>query len=151
MSRVVVLDAGPLGLLVNPRRTPPVLDGIAWMQRLVAGGVALRVPEIADYEVRRELLRIKSVRAIRLLDGLATRLGYLPLTTEMMRQAAAYWAEARQHGMPTAPDLSLDGDVILAAQATVLRALGDDVVIATTNPRHLNRFVPAVVWQTITA
>ena len=151
MSRVVLLDAGPLGLLTNPRRTPPVLRGVAWMPGLVAGGIALRVPEIADYEVRRELLRIRSMRAIQRLDALTAHLGYLPLTTEMMRQAAAYWGEARQRGMPTAPDLALDGDVILAAQAAVLRALGDDVVIATTNPLHLNRFVPAALWQTITA
>jgi hypothetical protein len=37
--------------------------------------------------------------------------------------------------------------VILAAQAL---SLGGPVVVATTNPAHLARFVPAEVWQNIT-
>ena len=40
-------------------------------------------------------------------------LEYLPLTTDVMLQAAAFWAQARQTGTPTAPDPALDGDVIL--------------------------------------
>jgi hypothetical protein len=53
------------------------------------------VPEIADYEVRRELLRAKKERGLARLDALASRLKYLPITTAAMRQAAVFWAEAR--------------------------------------------------------
>ena len=64
-----------------------------------------------------------------------------------MRRAAEFWAEARRDGRPTAPDPALDGDVILAAQAATLDR--DDVIIATTNPKHLSRYVPAALWTDI--
>jgi predicted nucleic acid-binding protein len=107
------------------------------------------VPEIADYEVRRELLRAEKFQGLARLDALATRLEYLPLTTAAMRQAALFWAKARQQGQPTASDEALDGDVILAAQAITLGE--PDVVIATTNVGHLSRFAPAAVWQSVTS
>jgi predicted nucleic acid-binding protein len=105
------------------------------------------VPEIADYEVRRELIRIQSHSAITNLDSLGARLEYLALTTAAMRQAAELWARARQTGRQTAPNHALDGDVILAAQAL---SLNTAVVVATTNPAHLSRYVPAELWSNIT-
>ena len=44
---------------------------------------------------------------------------------------------------------ALDGDVILAAQAVILRSQGYDTTIATTNVGHLSRFTPAKLWQEI--
>ena len=64
-----------------------------------------------------------------------------------MRQAAACWAEARQQGRPTAADAALDGDVILAAQAVTPDR--PEVIVATTNPKHLSRFVAAKLWVDI--
>ncbi len=49
------------------------------------------VPEIADYEVRRELLRANKVKGVAQLDALARLIKYLPLTTSAMRQAAVFW------------------------------------------------------------
>ena len=105
------------------------------------------VPEIADYEVRRELLRARWTAGIARLDALITQVEYLAITTSAMRQAATFWAEARQQGRPTAADPALDGDVILAAQAATLGRV--DVIVATTNARHLSRFVPAELWSDI--
>ena len=102
------------------------------------------VPEIADYEVRRELTRARRVAGIARLDALIARVEYLAIETSAMRKAAQFWAEARQRGQPTASDAALDGDVILAAQAATLNRSG--VVVATTNTRHLSRFVPAELW-----
>jgi hypothetical protein len=116
----------------------------------MSSGVLVRGPEIADYEVRRELLRANRTRGLRELDRLTAWLGCVPLTTLMMRQAAGFWAQLRQQGQPTAPDLALDSDVILAAQAAILQATGDDVIIATTNAFHLARLVPADHWSNIT-
>ena len=66
-----------------------------------------------------------------------------------MRLAAQFWAEARNRGRPAAPDLALDGDVILAAQARLLSDDVQSVVIATTNVRHLADYVDARLWEAI--
>ena len=147
MSRVVLLDAGPLGLVTNPRRSLQSVACTRWLQSLVAGGTRVYLPEIADYEVRRELLRANKGPGLARLDALARLVEYLPLSTTAMRQAAVYWAQARQQGQPTAGDKMLDADVILAAQATTLGVA--DLVIATTNVGHLSRFVTAALWQSI--
>jgi predicted nucleic acid-binding protein len=117
-----------------------------WVAALQSAGRRVIVPEIADYELRRELLRLNRVRSLALLDLLAQQLEYLPLTTAAMRKAAELWALARRQGRPTAADAALDGDVILAAQALTL---GAAVVIATSNPAHLARFAPANDWRNV--
>jgi hypothetical protein len=108
------------------------------------------LPEITDYEVRRELLRINSMRRLRLLDELSDLVLYAELTTETMRLAADFWARARRLGRPTADDKALDCDMVLAAQAELLRHSGFDTVIATTNVRHLELVTAASEWQSIT-
>lgn len=147
MSRAILLDTGPLGQITNPKTTPANAACVQWYQALMAGGARLIVPEIADYEIRRELLRANKTPGIARLDGLIQTVEYLPITTAAMRQAAAFWAQARQQGQPTAGDNTIDGDMILAAQALTLGV--SDFVIATTNPKHLAPFVPADVWQNI--
>ncbi len=111
---------------------------------MVARDTRVIVPEIADYEVRRELIQAGKVKGLARLDALVGVLEYLPLTTPAMRQAAAFWAASRRSGHPTAGDKALDADVILAAQAMTLGAA--DVVIATTNVGHLSRYAPAALW-----
>jgi predicted nucleic acid-binding protein len=147
VNRVVLLDTGPLGLATNPRRSSQSVACAQWLQSLVSSGVRVLLPEIADYEVRRALLRANKENGLARLDALARLLEYLPLTTTAMRQAARFWAQARQQGRPTAGDQALDGDVILAAQAVTLGV--SDVVVATTNVGHLSRFVSAEPWHTI--
>ena len=145
MSRVVALDAGPL--VTNPKRSPESVACAQWLQALVATGSRVVLPEIADYEVRRELLRGNRAAGLQRLDALAALVEYVPLTTAAMRQAAAFWAEARQRGRPTADDKALDGDVILAAQVATLES--SNGVVATTNVGHLLRYVQAALWRDI--
>jgi predicted nucleic acid-binding protein len=147
VSRAVLLDAGPLGLVTNPKLSPASVACSDWLQTLVSQGTRILLPEIADYEVRRELWRANKVRGIERLDALGRLLEYLPLTTTAMRQAARLWAQARQQGQPTAGDKTIDGDMILVGQAADLGEL--DLVIATTNVGHLSRFAPADLWQNI--
>jgi predicted nucleic acid-binding protein len=118
------------------------------MLALVEAGHGVRVPEISDYEVRRELIRLRRLRSLARLDQFGAAVGYLPITTAVMRRAADHWAELRRAGLPTAPPRALDADAILCAQAQ-LASTGDETVIATTNVGHLSRLVPAVHWRDI--
>ncbi|MEH2144686.1 nuclease [Nostoc sp.] len=147
MSQVILLDAGPIGLVTNPKLSAESFACSQWLQLLVSSGSRVIIPEIADYEVRRELLRADKVKGIARLDELTQLLEYLPITTTAMRQAALFWAQARQQGQPTAGDKTIDGDIILVAQAVTI--IGADVAIATTNVGHLSRFVSADLWQNI--
>jgi hypothetical protein len=113
---------------------------------LLCAGRRVILPEIADYEIRRELIRIQSHNALTLLTMYGTRLEYLPLITTAMRCAADLWAQSRNSGQQTAANAALDCDVILAAQTLTL---GVPTIIATTNIAHLSRFTPAELWQNI--
>ncbi len=149
MSRVILLDTGILGLVSNPKATPQCQECKLWLNTLRTNGSVALIPEIADYELRRELLRAGKTRGIKQLDQLKTVILYLPITTEVMLKAAELWATARQGGYPTAAPDALDGDVILAAQAILVKNEGNEVTIATTNVGHLSRFVDAREWQDI--
>jgi predicted nucleic acid-binding protein len=116
---------------------------------LLAAGVRVFVPEIADYEVRRELLRRNARATLRRLDQVKVTCEYAPLTTDAMLKAAELWAAARQSGLVTAPPEALDGDVILTAQALLVAGLGDTVTVATENVRHFAHFVDAQPWEKI--
>ena len=144
---VVVLDAGPLGLVSNPKLSAEGVACSRWLHSLLAAGTRVIVPEIADYEVRRELLRARKFAVVEQLDAFCEMLDDLPIHTPAIRMAAQLWAQARQQGQPTANDKTIDADMILAAQAITLGA--PEFVIATTNVGHLARFVPAKLWSAI--
>jgi predicted nucleic acid-binding protein len=147
VSAAIVLDSTPLGILCHPRNPPQVMSCRQWLDDLLAVGRRVILPEIADYEVRRELFRRNSRIALSHLEQLALRLEYLPLATTTMRLAAKLWAQVRRTGRPMAPDPALDGDVILAAQALTLNT---PVVVATGNLAHLSRLIQADIWTKIT-
>ena len=147
MSKIVVFDSGPLALLARRNDIPAVVQCNLWLDGLLAQEDRVVLPEITDFEVRRELVRLRAFSSVRRLDNLATRIEYLPITTAAMRLAADLWAQGRQSGQPTADPKELDGDVILAAQALLLG--GSDVVVATTNVGHLSRYVNAKFWQDV--
>ena len=132
----IMLDTSALGRLSHPNSdvSGPLARSVA--RALLSGSTRVYIPEIADYELRRELIRSGKTRSLERLDALESKLDYLPLTTRVMRDAVLLWAEARSVGRVTAHEQALDGDVILAAQA---REVGAEVW--TTNERHLKPFV----------
>jgi len=107
------------------------------------------LPEIADYEVRRELIRAGKAAGIRRLEELKSQLPYRHLTKKVILLAAQFWAEARMRGRPTAEPNSLDGDVILAARAILVANEGHEVIIAITNVGYLSQFIEARQWRLI--
>lgn len=145
MADRIALDAHPLSLLCHPDVRQPVVAEISeWLETHLAAGATVYIPEIADYEVRRELLRAGKQKSVRRLDALQHTLTYLPLDTAMVRRAAELWAVARRQGTPTADPKEIDADVILAAQAERVGA-----TVATENVGHLARFVDSKHWRSI--
>jgi hypothetical protein len=154
MARLILLDSGPLGLIVRAPSKPQVVRCITWLKTISATGASVVIPEIAQYEVRRELLRIRAVGSVRRLDhALDPRSGFrhVTLSTDAMIKAAEFWAFLRQTGIPTASPDALDADAILAGQAALAGQPGDTVTIATTNLAHLSRFpgIDAQTWDQI--
>lgn len=149
MSKIILLDSGPLGLAANPNVSVETIAFNRWLHTQLANHISVCIPDVADYEVRRELIRANKSRSLKSLDALQSRFDYLTITTAILRRAAQVWAQARNMGKPTANALSLDADSIIVAQALLMIDDGDEVVIATTNPKHLGLFVPAARWQDI--
>jgi predicted nucleic acid-binding protein len=145
MATNFLLDTGPLGLLAHdrPAQRLPIQ---AWLLQHLAAGATIYISEVADYEVRRELKRL--VQSGQLPQSRLTRLDqlnviftYLPVSTQMWRRAAEFWANARQLGRPTAHPAALDADVLIAAQAIEVQA-----TVVTSNPTHLGQWVTIQTW-----
>lgn len=102
MTKIILLDSTPVGLITNPKSTPLSTECQQWFSSLFDRGYSVILPEIIDYEVRRELLRVNRANSIRRLDLLKSEIVYLPITTEVMLKAAQLWAQVRQQGKPTA-------------------------------------------------
>ncbi len=151
MSRFLVLDSSPLGLLTHPQRNTEVVAITDWLAKCLISGNRVIVPAIIHYELRRELLRANKTIGVARLDAFSEQTPgrYLPLSDEALRLAAELWAMARQQGQPTADVKDLDVDVILAAQALSFGPASVDVIVVTTNPKHLSQFITAKNWNEI--
>lgn len=151
--RLVALDTGPLGLLTHPHDSEASRKCQERLAELNDQGVLLYLPEIADYELRREYLRVQNQKSLNKLQTLGEVLEYLPISSMSLRVAAQLWAQLRQTGRPTAHPKALDGDCILMAQMmTETKRLGlnrDQWIIATTDVGDLPNHVPAAKWQEI--
>ncbi len=141
MNKPVMLDSGPLGRIAHPKPNPEIIE---WLTQLLDSNVEVMIPEITDYEIRRNLLLADLKKSIVRLDQLKQALIYRPINTANMLKAAELWADARKRGKPTADLKELDGDVILAAQARQV-----DAVVATENVGHLALFIEAKHWKDI--
>lgn len=140
-TKVILLDTGPLGRITHPKEKEN--NEIAkWCKEVLAKGISVVIPEIADYELRRNLILEELNESIIRLDELEQDLWYLPINTDIMRKASELWAVARKAGKLTADPKELNGDVILAAQALSING-----IVATENVSHLDFFVQAKNWK----
>jgi predicted nucleic acid-binding protein len=138
-----------LSLLTHPKTSPLSIACNEWLEAILAARDEVMVPEIVDYEVRREYIRRTNLQSLRKLTNLYSHIIYEPITTEAMREAADLWAWARNSGHITAPMHDLNADVILAAQVRVAATEAEAKIIATTNVRHLAPFADARLWRDI--
>ena len=150
----VVLDTTPLGLLTQKKKVVEAEACRAWYRELIIFGCLFFVPEIADYELRREFLRQGNAGALSRLQifNSAVPDRYLPLTTPAVHLAADLWARVRNQGRTTAPPEALDADALIAAQANLLNPAAFDlsaVIVGTANVGHLSALTNAVLWSDI--
>ena len=148
---IVIIDSGVLFTLISTSKVKEVTDCQDWFYYLLSRSALVVTSAICNYEVKRELIRRKEVPELNNLNQLKTLIDFLPVDEATLELAAELWAEARNKGLPTADDLSLDADVILCAQYQLLaeKYPGRYVVIATTNVKHLSRFSEAKKWPEI--
>ncbi len=147
MTGAIVLDSGPLGLVTNPRGGMDAIACKAWLQDHLDRGSRVIIPGIADYEVRRELIRANKQAGLHRLEEFRTSLEFLPVNQRDQWRAAELWAQVRALGAPSAHEHALDADCILAAQVILLAEPG--AIIAALNVAHLSRFTDAAHWQDI--
>jgi hypothetical protein len=151
---IIFIDSSVLGQLCNPNSTDYLARLDNWFERSLTRCTVVS-SMICDYEVRRGLLLTKKqglmASGIPLLDDLHRLSDFLPVDRIVWNLAADIWATARASGKPTAGDRNLDADMIICAtwQDLATRYPGQEVVIATTNVRHLSRFTNAVKWEDI--
>jgi hypothetical protein len=157
VPRVIVLDTFPLSSTGKREPAfgtkPTVLHQCQrWVYECLACGNTVLAPAISYYEALRELERLGAATQMARMRGFcrADPNRYLSLTDADLELAAKLWADIRNSGLPTASNDALDGDVLLAAQTLRLGVPLDDLVVATSNPAHLSRFVPAQLWSDIT-
>ena len=134
----LLLDTSVLGRICHPRKH---LDVRAWFLRALLDHEML-LSEVADYELRRELLRLDSKRSIHRLDELTREIQYVPMTTATWRSAAKLWAEQRRAGRPTGD--GLDADLLIATQAREEAA-----AVVTLNEKHFVDLVDVYSWTAV--
>jgi hypothetical protein len=156
---IVFLDSNILGLISNPNALFDECQQCEkWFTTLSIRGVRFVTSDICHYEVSRGLISSsirlgKIVPGIEILNLLKTDgfLEFLPVSTEALDLAANLWARASNDGQTTRDDKNIDVDIIISAQYQIIKDkhLGRQVVVATTNLKHLSRFCDAARWQDI--
>src|SRR5262249_37765089 len=138
MDRYVLLDSGPLGLAVCRRGTKDVDRLRDRLAELEMAGVSILIPGVIEYEGRREVVRVGATAKLKNLADMQRRFLMLPVSEVAWLRAAEFWALSRRMGLPTDSDAALDADAILAGCAATVGRPGDEVIIASSNVRHLS-------------
>jgi hypothetical protein len=73
VSRFLVLDSGPLGLLTHPQRNAEVVAITEWLSRCLLSGHRIIIPAIVYYELKRELLRANKTFGVSRLEAFASK------------------------------------------------------------------------------
>jgi predicted nucleic acid-binding protein len=134
----LLLDSGVLSEICHGKAERPVR---AWFERISLRH-ELFVSDVADYEVRRGLVRARALRGIALLDTMPGRCIRVAMDGTHWHRAAEIWARLANAGRIPAKGLS--GDTLLAAQALDLGA-----TIVTYNLKDFAGIVSASIWTDV--
>ena len=69
MNQSILLDTGPLGMITNPKGNSDCQACQQWLRTRQRLGDRIVLPEICDYELRRELIRARKIRGIQQLKA----------------------------------------------------------------------------------
>lgn len=140
----LVIDTGVLGRICNPA----LFETLCREMEAIASAdldTVFILPEVVDYEERRKLehlARSKDAQkksyaqeSLRRLNLVRETLTPAEVTNQVVREAAKLWALARIKGRPTAPDKSVDFDVIIASHCRLEKAQ-----VLTFNRKDLTRY-----------
>jgi hypothetical protein len=111
---------------------------VNWLYKLLSTGVRVVTSDLCDYEIRRGLILAQKTSSggngLRLLDEYRQLFEFLPVTANVLAEAASLWALARFTGNPNAPEKNIDIDIILCGQWNVLKRQqpGRHIIIAIT-------------------
>jgi hypothetical protein len=160
---IVFLDTNILGLIAKPTKSFDDSSDESyrvqqWFYGLLSRGVRVVTSTLCDYEFRRGLLEPsdktnKIAPGVIELDTLADTgmLEFISVSREAAILAAQMWIDAQAAGWPTSDKQNIDVDVIISAQCLILQkeTPGQQVIMATTNIRHISRYCEAANWQDI--
>ena len=152
---IIFIDTGVLGLLSSPNKRKEVIKSQEWLYFWLSRGVNIISSDICDYEVRRGTLLTANSQlreqGIKKLDDLHDLINFLPVSPIILRHSAELWAETRRLGLPTAELNNIDADVIIGATCQLIQEEypGQRLIVATTNVKHLSRFIEAKQWTQI--
>lgn len=141
-----LLDSNIVSKLCHPKNSANT-DIVFWfINFLNKDGKEIYLPEIVAYEVRRGLrhkqLQDPNSKNFERFEAFSKHLTYQPINTKVFQIAEKLWVEARMNGYSTASNDSLDGDVLLAAQALEIGAS-----VITENVKHLKNYVKTYHWK----
>ncbi len=157
---IVILDSNILALLVasideklseDEKLAKESYHCTEWFYRLLSKGAYVTSSDLCDYEIRRELIRIKS-KSVQELDKLRDLIDFHQVTFAVLEKAAELWAEARDMSQSNKVKENIDIDCILAAQWCLLKEEypARQVIIATKNIKDFQRVTECSIWQEIT-
>jgi len=148
---IVFLDSGVIYSLINTSNVKKVIDCQEWFYALLGRGVLFVSSAICEYEIKRELIRRNQLKELNNLNEIKQWFNFLEVDENVWNMAAKNWAKARNMGIPTADNLSLDADMVICATWQILQEKweGRYVVIATNNVKHLSHFANADIWENI--
>ena len=138
MKLKLLLDTGVLSEICHGKVERPVRG---WFERISQRHDVL-LSDVADYEVRGELVRSKALRGLALLDGMPVRAQRLRMTDATWLRAATLWAQLVPLGRPPAKGIA--GDVHLAAQADL-----EGATVVTYNLKDFADVVSASLWTNV--
>ncbi|MEG4320060.1 MULTISPECIES: hypothetical protein [unclassified Microcoleus] len=157
---IVILDSNILALLVVPiddklsedeKLGKEIYQCTEWFYRLLSKGAYVTSSDLCDYEIRRELIRIKS-KSVQELDKLRDLIEFRKVTFAVLEKAAELWAEARTMSQSNKVKDNIDVDCILAAHWFLLKEEypARQVIIATKNIKDFQGVTDCSIWQNIT-